>query len=51
LLKKYQKWRNTHEKHHYGSGKYEPYVGQKFIGTVTGMLSTGQQMYHVVAAD
>ncbi|MBT5798999.1 MAG: hypothetical protein HOI17_04065 [Alphaproteobacteria bacterium] len=34
-----------------GSGKYEPYVGQKFIGTVTGMLSTGQQMYHVVAAD
>ena len=34
-----------------GSGKYEPYVGQKFVGTVTGMLSTGQQMYHVVAAD
>ena len=34
-----------------GSGKYEPYVGQKFIGTVTGMLTTGQQMYHVVAAD
>ncbi|MBF9026126.1 MULTISPECIES: hypothetical protein [unclassified Roseobacter] len=34
-----------------GSGKYEPYVGQKFIGTVTGMLSTGQQMYHVVPAD
>ncbi|MDC0394727.1 hypothetical protein OAM77_02660 [Alphaproteobacteria bacterium] len=21
------------------------------LGTVTGMLSTGQQMYHVVAAD
>ena len=34
-----------------GSGKYEPYVGQKFVGTVTGMLSTGQQMYHVVAAE
>jgi hypothetical protein len=34
-----------------GSGKYEPYVGQKFVGTVTGMLETGQQMYHVVAAD
>jgi len=34
-----------------GSGKYEPYVGQRFIGTVTGMLGTGQQMYHVVAAD
>jgi len=34
-----------------GSGKNEPYVGQKFIGTVTGMLTTGQQMYHVVAAD
>ncbi len=34
-----------------GSGKYEPYVGQKFIGTVTGMLKTGQQMYHVVARD
>lgn len=34
-----------------GSGKYEPYVGQRFVGTVTGMLSTGQQMYHVVAAE
>jgi hypothetical protein len=34
-----------------GSGKYEPYIGQNFIGTVTGMLETGQQMYHVVAAD
>lgn len=34
-----------------GSGKYEPYVGQEFVGTVTGMLKTGQQMYHVVAAD
>ena len=26
-------------------------VGQKFVGTVTGMLSAGQQMYHVVAAE
>lgn len=34
-----------------GSGKYEPYVGQEFFGTVTGMLNTGQQMYHVVAAN
>ena len=34
-----------------GSGKYEPYIGQNFIGTVTGILDTGQQMYHVVAAD
>ena len=34
-----------------GSGKYEPYIGQNFIATVTGMLETGQQMYHVVAAD
>lgn len=34
-----------------GSGKYEPYVGQNFVGTVTGMLTTGQQMYHVVPAD
>lgn len=34
-----------------GSGKYEQYVGQEFVGTVTGMLNTGQQMYHVVAAN
>jgi hypothetical protein len=34
-----------------GSGKYEPYIGQNFIGTVTGMLETGQQMYHVIAAE
>lgn len=34
-----------------GSGKYEPYVGKNFVGTVTGMLTTGQQMYHVVPAD
>ena len=34
-----------------GSGKYEPLVGQEFTATVTGMLSTGQQMYHVVPAN
>ena len=33
------------------SGKYAPYIDQEFVGTVTGMLDSGQQMYHVVPLE